>query len=200
MAIVEARAGVFPRIADRAPSPVRKLDISPTTQFTSEDVLSLAKIYSKNWEETKAIGDNDMNEVQAWVLGTMEIQRVVLKMLGQNRLLSQKHFMTGELGFDPILKLIEEPRTVTGGNIQALGEMYIKSSKLFIDGDIDKKRWTKEGLSPAEERIRGNVEELSRILNEFGQEKLVKQIDTAYAPFNQINWTSMRSTGHGELY
>jgi hypothetical protein len=186
MAIAEARIGVRPKVAERVPFLDTKPDLFSVRQFTPEDALTLAKRYFNNLPDLKS---------QPWLLGRTDVQRAVLKMLGQNRLLEQKVFRKSEPGYDPIISLMENVRDLDEKDILKLAEMYRSDRKLYVDGYLEKRG----RISPNEETVIGRMDELRHTLVNFGQHELVNLIDRQTDPkSNQINWNRIRSSGHGE--
>ena len=188
MAIAEARVGVLPRVVERTLSPAKpKLEFVPI-EYPREEIEKLALLHFKNRPFVEGVDRNRMDASQAMILGIIEIQALVLTMLGQ------EHLLDGKL---PTYEDVVKPRLIGEKQIKLLSEQYrIAKKKEMFMGSVGKSN----EITPERARIRANMDELAKVLIEFGQENLVSSIDKEINPrFDRTNWDKIRSTGSGEL-
>jgi len=189
MAIAEARVGVVPRVAEAMPKPVKnKLEFIPI-EFPKEDIEKLAQLPYKNSLYLQGADRSQMSNSQTAILGVVDIQALVLTMLGQEHLLDGKF---------PTYEDVVKPRLIRKKQIKILVERY-KFSRVrqkFMEST------TKPvGISPEQARIQANADTLAKTLIDFDQESLVRSIDGQIdSNIDQIDWSQMRSTGKGELF
>lgn len=187
MAIAEARVGVIRKV-DLMPQPAKaKLELTPV-DYPREEIEKLALLYFNNRRFIEGLDQSRMDPSQAMILGYAEIQALVLRMLGQEHLLDDKR---------PTYEDVVKPRLIGERQIKNLSDRYRVCKK---EEQLMESVGKATKITPVQARIQANAAELGRMLNEFGQEDLVRSIDKELDPdYNRINWDKMRSTGNGEL-
>lgn len=175
MAIVETGRAIdiFAKVAESARTTRRepriRTPLIPIEQYTGEDAERLLQMYWNNRSFIDGVSSKDMDISQARVLGTLEIQGLILKMLGQ------EHFTWGERR--PIDPRIWGVREITRKDIDVLKKRYEATYRLSVEGDFEDRMWINEDITPEEARVLANMYALQTILMRLGQKELVESID-----------------------
>ncbi|OGD84596.1 hypothetical protein A3B51_02930 [Candidatus Curtissbacteria bacterium RIFCSPLOWO2_01_FULL_41_18] len=157
-------------VAETTPVSKPESFIDPIKQYSEHDTKMLAMTYQRHLRAAEKIDLRNLYADEGRLIGAMEIEGVILALLGQ-------HDSIQGLTEKPWEIEIEHVRPINERQVMMLGQLYRTARMLVAQREIRLRTWTSGGVSGEDARIDENARELSMTLLRLGQLRLRDSID-----------------------